>query len=371
MEKGRISAAQVAVLTFMAALANSLLVSPTVAASVAKQDLWLSPLLASPIGFLIVLVLVKLNEAYPDQTLIQYASKLLGRPLGITIGLLYLFFIIHTTANALRQFTDLIKLTFLFTTPTLVVASGLLLVCAFAVHSGVEVVARLPMLLLPVVFMLLLMVYLPSIKDMDLHKLEPVLGDGLAPSLKGTFRLMPWIPVITFMNFYLPFVSNRRGILWWALGSVTIFTLTMLVTFVIVYAVIGPATSDYVYPFMVLARFTRLTEFFEHLESFVMMVWVVEIVIRITFGLYSASIGLAQCLRLPQYRPLVLPICMVIVLVSYWGIPNGEYVFSPELIIYYLLFGFLLPVLLLAMSMIRRLFSGPHNEKDKKGEHVI
>lgn len=372
MEQGRISAAQVAILSFMATSATSLLTAPTVASSVAAQDMWLSPLLASSVGFLIVWLLVKLNQAFPDQTLIQYAKKLLGRPLGIAVGLLYLLFIIHTAANVLRQFTDFLKLTFLFTTPAFVIAASMLLVCALIVRGGVETVARFAMLMLPVVLTLILMIYMPSIMDIHFNKFEPVLSEGMAPPLKGAFRLMSWVPVFTFMNFYLPFVSNKRHMLWWAFGSVAIFTLIMFVTFVIVYAIIGAATPIYVYPFMVLARFISLTEFFEHLESLVMMVWVVEIVVRISFGLFSASIGLAQCLGLPQYRSLVLPISMLIVLFSYWGIGNAEFVFSAEIVIYYLVFGLVLPAFLYLLTLIRQLFvKQQQNNNDEKGEYAV
>ncbi|GMK38204.1 germination protein [Paenibacillus sp. CCS19] len=371
MEQGRISAAQVAILSFMATSATSLLTAPTVASAVAKQDMWLSPLLASSVGFLIVWLLVKLNQAYPEQTLIQYMKKLLGRPLGIAVGLLYLLFIIHTTANVLRQFTDFLKLTFLLTTPAFVIAASMLLVCALIVRGGVETVARFAMLMLPVVLTLILMVYMPSIMDIDYHNFEPVLSEGLGPPMNGAFRLMSWVPVFTFMNFYLPFVSNKRHMLWWAFGSVTIFTIIIFVTFIIVYAIIGAATPIYVYPFMVLARFISLTEFFEHLESLVMMVWVIEIVVRITFGLFSASIGLAQCLGLPQYRPLVMPVSMIMILFSYWGIGNAEFVFSPEIVIYYLVFGLLLPALLYLLSQIKQRFGKQQNDQEKKGEYAV
>ncbi|MBD3920766.1 endospore germination permease [Paenibacillus sp. PR3] len=371
MERGRISAAQVAVLSFMAVTATSLLTAPTVASSVAKQDMWLSPILASTVGFLIVWLLVKLNQAYPNQTLIEYMKKLLGRPLGVTIGLLYLLFIIQTTANVLRQFTDFIKMTFLLTTPALVIAGSMILVCALIVRGGVETVARFATLLLPVVVVLILMLYMPTIKDINAHNFEPVLSEGMTPPLKGAFRLMSWVPVFTFMNFYLPFVSNKRHMLGWAFGSVAIFTVILFVTFIFVYAILGDATPIYVYPFMVLARFISLTEFFEHLESLVMMVWVVEIVIRITFGLFSASIGLAQCLGLPQYRPLVLPISMIMVLFSYWGITNVEFVFSPEIVMYYLTFGLLLPLLLYLASLMKRRFGKQQKDTEEKGEYAV
>ncbi|MWC27245.1 GerAB/ArcD/ProY family transporter [Paenibacillus sp. MMS18-CY102] len=353
MEKGRISAAQLSILAFMSVLATSLLTAPGIVATAARQDMWLSPLLASGVGFTIMWILVKLNELHPNETLIQYAVTLLGRPIGKLIGVFYLFFSIYTTSSVLRQFTDFVKLTFLLKTPSFVISSSMALICALCVRGGIETVSRLPMLLLPFIAVFILMIYMPSIIELKMYKFQPILGDGPGPSLIGAFKLMSWLPVFTFTNYYLPYVANKRHILRWAYLSVTLFTSVVCITFVIVYAVLGPATANYAYPFMVIARFISFTEFFEHLESIVMMIWTIEIVIRIIFGMYGTSLGLAQWLNLPDYKPVVIPLGMLLVLFSYWGISNSYFVSSPQMILFYLLFGLVIPAILLVIGLIR------------------
>ncbi|EFM09080.1 spore germination protein [Paenibacillus curdlanolyticus YK9] len=353
MEKGRISAAQLSILAFMSVLATSLLAAPGIVAGAAHQDMWLSPLWASSVGFLVMWMLVKLNQLHPNETLIQYAVTLLGRPIGKLVGGFYLFFTIYTTSSVLRQFTDFVKLTFLLKTPSFVISSSMALICALCVRGGIEMVGRLPMLLLPFIAAFILMIYMPSIFELKMSKFQPFLGDGVPPSLIGAFKLMSWLPGFTFTSYYLPYVANKRHMLRWACLSVALFTSVMCITFVIIYAVLGSATANYAYPFMVIARFVSFTEFFEHLESIVMMIWTLEIVIRISFGIYGTSLGLAQWLNLPDYKPVVIPLGMLLVLFSYWGISNSYFVSSPQMILFYLLFGLVIPAVLLGVGLIR------------------
>ncbi|GFN32708.1 GerAB/ArcD/ProY family transporter [Paenibacillus xylaniclasticus] len=356
LEQGRISAAQLAILTGMAVTATSLLTAPGLVAIDAKQDMWLSPIWISPIGLLIVWILWKLNQAYPNQTLIEYSVTVLGRFVGSIVGASYLMFVIFATANALRQFTDFVKETFLLSTPSVVISSCMLLVCWLVARSGIEIVARLSATLLPLVGVFILMIYMPSLWDMHLERMMPIMDHGLQPSAMGAFRLLSWIPTFSIMNFYMPYVSNRKNLLLWSLGNVILFTLTMCITFVIVYTIIGATTINYLYPFMVLARFTSFTEFFEHLESLVMMIWVIQIVIHISFGLYGSSLGVAQLFGLTAYKPIVLPICSLILLFSFWGIDNALFVSSPSIIVYYSIFGLILPLLLFVAHSMKRLF---------------
>ncbi|WP_127534242.1 GerAB/ArcD/ProY family transporter [Paenibacillus kobensis] len=368
LEKGRISAAQFSILAGMSVLATSLLTAPGIVAIDAKQDMWISPIWISSAGFILVWTLYKLNQAYPDQTLVEYAVSILGRFAGKTVAALYLVFVIFATANVLRQFTDFIKLTFLLTTPDFVISGCMLLVCWLVARSGIETVARLPMLLLPLVTLFVLMIYTPSIADIRFERLTPVMEKGAVPSLIGAFRLLSWMPAFSIMNFYMPYLNNRKHLLYWSLGSVVVVTLTLSVTFVIVYTVIGAAVVNYTYPFMILARYISFTEFFEHLESIVMMIWVIQIVIRISFGLYGAALGMAQCFGLTGYKPMVPPICMLILLFSLWGIENAQFVSSPSMVVYYTLFGMMLPFLLLVVYGIRQLFAESDSPGYPEGE---
>lgn len=62
IEKGKISSLQMAMLLYFIVLATAILTLPSVAGKDAKQDLWLSPIWASLIGFLTLGIFFKIKQ---------------------------------------------------------------------------------------------------------------------------------------------------------------------------------------------------------------------------------------------------------------------------------------------------------------------
>ncbi|WP_307406736.1 GerAB/ArcD/ProY family transporter [Neobacillus ginsengisoli] len=62
---------------------------------------------------------------------------------------MYFMGIINEKRNELREYTDFIISSFLLKTPMIVVIGSMVLVCAFAVRGGVEVLGRASQLFIP------------------------------------------------------------------------------------------------------------------------------------------------------------------------------------------------------------------------------
>ena len=103
MEKGKISALQMAIIMYPTIVATAILGIPSITAKYAKNDLWLSPIFASLIGYVTVYIAYKLHKLYPKQTVIQFSEQIMGRFAGKIIGLLFLFFYIQTTGQITRD----------------------------------------------------------------------------------------------------------------------------------------------------------------------------------------------------------------------------------------------------------------------------
>ncbi|MFK4998586.1 GerAB/ArcD/ProY family transporter [Bacillus sp. N9] len=56
---------------------------------------------------------------------------------------------LHTTGGIARDYSEFIVTSFLLKTPQIVVIGSMLLLCAFCIYGGVEVLARVGQLLLP------------------------------------------------------------------------------------------------------------------------------------------------------------------------------------------------------------------------------
>ncbi|MGM0890318.1 MAG: GerAB/ArcD/ProY family transporter [Bacillota bacterium] len=98
MEKGKISSLQMAIMMYPTIVATAVLGLPSITAKYAQNDLWLSPILASLIGYVTVYIAYKLHELYPKQTVIQFSEHILGRFAG-KFSVFYSYFFISRSRD--------------------------------------------------------------------------------------------------------------------------------------------------------------------------------------------------------------------------------------------------------------------------------
>ena len=82
IEKGKISALQLAMMFYISIIVTGILFLPIIGYHFAERDYWIAPILSSIIGFIIVIVMCKLNNYYPKETIIQYSCSILGKVAG-------------------------------------------------------------------------------------------------------------------------------------------------------------------------------------------------------------------------------------------------------------------------------------------------
>ncbi|MFC4769275.1 GerAB/ArcD/ProY family transporter [Effusibacillus consociatus] len=100
-----------------------------------------------------------------------------------------------------------------------------------------------------------------------------------------------------------------------------------------------------------------IADFLEHLESIVMAVWVAGAFVKISVFYYLLSLGTAQWLGLSNYRPLVLPLGIYIIVYSILVAPNLQELSSflrTTNIPFNITITFAIPLLLLIVALIRK-----------------
>ncbi|KFN03326.1 spore gernimation protein [Bacillus clarus] len=367
LEKGKISAIQMGLIAYPMILGTSILAVPTIMGREAERDMWISPIFASSMGFLSVYLAYRLNKLYADETLIQYSEQILGRFLGKILGFFYLFFLLENIGNFLRQYAEFTVGAFLPQTPRIVIISCLTLLCAFVVYGGIEVLGRLAQLYIPLLIVPLFIMVVLLLRDFEIQNMFPIMMHGITPSISGAMIPgLAWFTEFFVISFLLPFLTDRKKGKKWGMISVLAVTLTMVViNLTVLFLFGGMMTSSYLYPVFEAARYIRIGDFFEHLEAFIMVVWVAGIFLKISVFYYALVLGTAQWLKLSDYRPVVFPYGLLMIVFGIWAHPN-----IPEMTQFYKLvsplykplFLIVIPLCLLFLAMIRK----KHNKK--KGE---
>ena len=357
MEKGKISSLQMAIMMYPTIVATAILGVPSITAMYAKNDLWLSPILASFIGILTVYIAYKLHKHYPNQTVIQFSEQIMGRFVGKILGFLYLAFYIPVTGSIIRGYGEFLVDSFLVHTPISVVMASMVLLCAFAVLGGLEVLARVAQLFLPAFTIpLIILIFLLS-PDFEFKNLFPMFEDGIMPSVKGAIVPSGYFTEFFLMIFLLPFLADGKKGMKYGMMSVFAVMMTIVVVNLIVFLVLGEATISKVYPLMNVSRYISLGNFFENLESITMAIWILGAFIKISVFYYAAALGTAQWLNLSDYRPVIWPIGILLVEFSFWSFPSGMELGRYDLINFPFqgfLMQTLIPLLLLVISVVRK-----------------
>lgn len=363
MEKGKISSLQMGLLLYPVIIATAILSVPSITAKYAGNDMWISPIIGSFAGVLTIIISVWLHHLYPGKTVIEFSGEIIGRIPGKLVNFLILFFYLITTGVVVRSYSEFIVTSFLFKTPQIVVISSMVALCAFCVYGGLEVLARIGQLLFPVFLLPILFSVIFLAPDLQMKNIFPILENGLVPPLKGAIPLAGWFAEFFLIAFLLPFLSDKKKGMKFGLFSVMMAMLSLVVVNLVVLFVLGETTKNKLYPLMNAARYASVGGFFENMEAVVMTVWIAGAFVKITAFYYVSALGIAQYLNLSDYRPIIWPLGILIVQLSFWGLPNMMYInkFSVRSFpIYSVFIQIIIPLLLLVMAFVWK-------RKKKKG----
>ncbi|PAB56348.1 GerAB/ArcD/ProY family transporter [Anaeromicrobium sediminis] len=121
-------------------------------------------------------------------------------------------------------------------------------------------------------------------------------------------------------------------------------------------------TARNAFPSYALAKKISLGHIIQRIEAIIAIIWFITIFYKIILYFYGTALGLAQILELKDYRPLTLPLGMILVVLSLVVYPNSIYKgiwSSTTWIPYVMTYAFFLPLLLLIVSLF---------QKSKKGK---
>jgi spore germination protein KB len=372
LEKGKISPRQVGQLAFLSIHATVILFVPAITTETAGHDAWLATFLGSMFGLITLFFIVWLGKKHPGLTLFQLCDTILGKYIGKLAGLAYVWIFLHLMAITTRQFGDFMTTSFMPNTPLSVFNFSMLLLCAWSVLAGLEVIARMNEFIILLVVSFLLFILILSLPNWDLGNLLPFFSNGPLPILQAAIVPASWHGEIVWLAVILPFIT-RPGRTFLA-GSAAIVGSALLLTLGVigVLAVFGPElVSSFRFPLHLFTRTISIGTLLARFEPVVMTTWVAGVFIKISIFYYCASLGMAQILKLKEYRPVVMPLGIIAATLSINLFPDVTALagfLADTWPIYSISVFFLgLPLLLLAVTFIREKwlgarFGGNYNE---------
>ncbi|WP_026581257.1 GerAB/ArcD/ProY family transporter [Bacillus sp. J33] len=320
IEKGRISNIQTAMLAIMSLTIMGHLIILTVVITQSRQDGWLAGIAGTILGLIGIISLVKLSQHFPGLTLIEILFNHFSW-IGKIIGILYLLYFYVMVILAVRLYAEEYK-RIMVETPEWAFVAIILLLTTFIVYLGLETLARVNQIMLPVlVIIAVAVVFLTMGENKDYTNLLPILGNGIAPVGIGSLSVMGWFGEFVILGMILPYVQRPKKLMKTGIWAAIITLVFFLGPITGPIALFGPAeAAKMVFPTFSEVRYIQAGAVINRFDVIAVLFWTVGLMIRISLFFYGLSLGTAQAFRLTTYQPLVIPLA--------WFIGMGSILFA-------------------------------------------
>lgn len=356
-EKGKISSRQAIFLMVMVIISTVILSVPAITVKHARQDAWISVLLATGAGLIIALLVTALGLRYPHENIFQYPAKILGNWAGKLVGLLYVAWFFHINAGVIREYGEFLVTAFMPDTPLLVFNLVVVAISAYTVRNGLEVISRAGEMLLPLVMGLLFITIILVTKETNIQRLLPVGDVAVMQLIKGAVVPLAWFGEIITIAVLIPYLNKPQESRRVAIRAILISGFVFI--FVVLQAVtlFGPdLVESFIFPGMSKYRIIDIANFLGRLEALVMTTWVTAGFIKISIFYWVIVLGSAQIFGLQDYRPLVLPVGAVLLALSILNHPSSIDLHQFVALVFpffSLTFELAIPLLLLTIAFVR------------------
>lgn len=356
LEKGKISNISVFFALMNIVGATAIVSLPSIAALYAKQDAWMTDIIATMTGIIVILLVTELGRRFPGKTIIEYLQTILGVWIGKAVGFLYILFFLYANVGIIREFSELLGTMIMPQTPIIVLSSIFVLLAAYAVRSGLETIARLLEIILPGIIVLYILILLSGLVQADFYRLFPVLENGFKPVILGSIIPSAWRGQVIVLAVFLPYLAEPQKGRFLGIWSAIVLTGFLVATAALNTAIFGASVARLSFPtFMIPSEL--LIGGFLRVDAILVIVWLAAMLTKIAQFYYCAVLCTAQLLNLKDYKAMVLPTGVILVAMSVFSFSNSPeigaaiiYAFAP----FSHLMEWIIPLTLLLIAIMRR-----------------
>ena len=281
MVKENISLTQLFMLIFNYLLGSAIVIG---VGKDAKQDAWIAIILMTLIGIGLMYFYYSINRLLPNKNLFEIMEYCFTRPITILLSLGYVIYFLYTTSRVIRTFGEMITSAILPNTPIEVIAFSIMLVIAYILYLGLEVFARVAEIFTPyiVLFLIFILIFLLSSGEIQLHNLQPILGDGMKPILKAMFPSLlvsPFGELVVFTIILASVTQLKKGkkVAFMAVLSAGTFLVVPLLM-VITLGVDGFQYSNF--PMLSTTRLISIGHILERMDVLVVFIMTLGVIIK-------------------------------------------------------------------------------------------
>ncbi|WP_066506347.1 GerAB/ArcD/ProY family transporter [Abyssisolibacter fermentans] len=314
----KITKSQNAAMIISTVIGVGILSLPSNLAEIVGADGWVTLLITGLATIIVLFVMTKLVLLYKDYTLVEMGRELVGRFLGDIVSLVYLTYTIAFISVVVRVFAEVVKMFLLNNTPLEVIIITMLLTTAYLTRKGIECIARIIQVIIPLVIIPIFVLWISLFPDLDISNILPVFQVDFMTIIKGvpsTFFSFVGFEIIYFTTIY---VKNPEGSVKHNLiALLSILGIYILAFLVSIFRFGKEETIHLIWPTLSLMKTINLPgAFIENVEGVVMAFWVLMVLGSLVTQFYCGAQVLSRVTGSKEFDFFVLPMILFIYFIA-------------------------------------------------------
>lgn len=313
-----ISNQQIKALIVTTIIGVGILSLPSDVAMILNNDGWVAILIAGLILVPFIVIINKLFKMYPQKSFFEISSEVINPIITNFFLIISMFYIVVILAYTNRVFAEVMKAYLLENTPIEVILLAMLLVVAYIARSQIETVARMAVMIYPIILGFILFLVLVNLPNMDYTNIYPILDLNYKAIPRGVFTALFSYTGYEVILLALHFSEDNSKSLKYSLRGLFIVIGVYLILFFITLSQYGVnQLQREIWPSIAIVKEIDLPGYFlENLDGVVMAAWVMVVYGTLGPFLYAGGVALADIFKSKTHKIFVLPLVPIVYIVS-------------------------------------------------------
>lgn len=290
--KEKLSTLQICAIAYFLILCNNLGITTYNLFHYTRQDSLISIIIGTIIGFIPLLLYLKIMDYKPNLNIFEKIESALPKPIAHITNFIITLTITYIITLFFYNMINFISSQYLSRTPSIIVSIAFIPAIIYILKKGLTVIGRTTFILLFISIILLSITIFGVIWQINIKNLLPILENGIKTPLINSFIYICYniIPLIILTVIPKDAIIdkeklNKRMIITYIIGN-----LIMFIVFFLILTVLGPNLANlYQFPEYDLLKKISLIGFIERTESAVSLRWIFYIFIMVVMGIYFIS----------------------------------------------------------------------------------
>ena len=301
--------------------------------------------------------IVKLFKNFPGSDIIDISEYLGGSIFKKIIGIIFIFYFIFSASILLRNFCECLKVVYYPTTNILFIILAFVVTVCFVSKCRFESIAKVNLIILPIVLFTVVFLFIGNLGNFEINNFFPILGDGIFNTfITGLGNLVAFggICMLYFLPPYLKEPEKFKKISIISIGIAIVYLILCVSILLFMFSFL--MDIDEIMPLYTATRYIDFGTFFQRLESFLLLFWMIEIACYITICMMISIMIFKKITNLSSHKTLIIPFGLLIFFISLLPQNSAVSKFLENTVYKYLIIAivFVLSITILIISNMKK-----------------